>query len=214
MKKLTKFVFSVFIGMFILAACQNKSLPRAERIIGLIQENVTAITNNLSEIQNIENTLQSSFEEAIAFNDLSIFSNEDNAVNVNIQARQEKINAIIDARKSNQDLIKEMTSLIGQPNVPGEQIKTIISQIEALNADLEVYTTDYNNALKLESQSFESIAAENSNYETFFNVLNNVNTLAVTNNMNLNKVVGQFEQINIHLVNVKVEIINLIQSLK
>ena len=80
--------------------------------------------------------------------------------------------------------------------------------------DLATYVNDYTANLALESQSFKSIANPESNYQSFFDVLKNVNTLSTTNLMNLDKVLPHFEKLNANLVNLKVDLVKLKEQKK
>lgn len=66
-------LFLLTFSVILLVACDN-SLKRADRAIGLIQENVTQIVNELNEVQVLENNLQSEFETMLqSSEDLTTF---------------------------------------------------------------------------------------------------------------------------------------------
>ena len=192
---------------FFLTAC-DKSLDRAERTIGLVQDDVTTILNALNEIQNQEKTLQSDFEQDLAQNNLELFNSSDSKVETNIKARQAQIDEINKKRQHLTEMQKELGQLKDKNELPTALLQQIYDRLATFEQDIATYTTEYSSNLALESNSFKSIANPESNYTSFFNVLKNINTLSVNNYINLDKVLPHFEQLNATLVNVKVDLVN------
>ena len=192
---------------FFLTAC-DKSLDRAERTIGLVQDDVTTILNALNEIQNQEKTLQSDFEQDLAQNNLEQFNSSDSKVETNIKARQAQIDEINKKRQHLTEMQKELGQLKDKNELPTALLQQIYDRLATFEQDIATYVTEYSSNLALESNSFKSIANPESNYTSFFNVLKNINTLSVNNYINLDKVLPHFEQLNATLVNVKVDLVN------
>ena len=201
-----KYLLILLCSCLFLVACDN-SLTRVDRAVGLIQEDTTAILNDLTEIQTQEKNLQAAFETDLGQNDLALFNKNDSQVEKNIQERKSRIDDINKKRTHLQEMLKELS----QGTDKFQDISTAINQ---LDQDLATYVTDYAANLALESQSFKSIANPESNYQSFFDVLKNVNTLSTTNLMNLDKVLPHFEKLNANLVNLKVELVKLKEQKK
>ena len=77
-------------------------------------------------------------------------------------------------------MLKELSQGTDDKNLPTDKFQDISTAINQLDQDLATYVTDYTANLALESQSFKSIANPESNYQSFFDVLKNVNTLSTT----------------------------------
>ena len=93
-----------------------------------------------------------------------------------------------------------------------DQINEIIDLVSNLQKDLEVYSSDYLQNLDLESQTYQSIANPDTNFENFFKIFDTIEILMTNNEMNLEKVLTYFESINAHLIDFKVYLTNLQES--
>ena len=111
-------------------------------------------------------------------------------------------------------MLKELSQGTDNKNLPTDKFQDISTAINQLDQNLATYVTDYATNLALESQSFKSIANLESNYQSFFDVLKNVNILSTINLMNLDKVLPHFEKLNANLVNFKVELVKLKEQKK
>lgn len=208
MKKIMKLVLVSSVLIF-LSGC-NSSIDRIDRTFTLLQDNITNIVNELTEIQLSESHLQKDFETTLsATEDLSAFKKEDSVINQNLTQRKDHI-------KKLDELIEEIDNLheeISSQNFSDDSLKTqaesIQEQIVKLSSNLKVYTKDYKSNLELERLTYESIANPDIDYDSFFKVFENINTLALTNQMNLEKVLGFFEDINTKLINIKVYLTTL-----
>ena len=208
-----KYLLILLCSCLFLVACDN-SLTRVDRAVGLIQEDTTAILNDLTEIQTQEKNLQAAFETDLGQNDLALFNKNDSQVEKNIQERKSRIDDINKKRTHLQEMLKELSQGTDNKNLPTDKFQDISTAINQLDQDLATYVTDYTANLALESQSCKSIANPESNYQSFFDVLKNVNTLSTTNLMNLDKVLPHFEKLNANLVNLKVELVKLKEQKK
>ena len=88
-----KYLLILLCSCLFLVACDN-SLTRVDRAVGLIQEDTTAILNDLTEIQTQEKNLQAAFETDLGQNDLALFNKNDSQVDKNIQERKSRIDDI------------------------------------------------------------------------------------------------------------------------
>lgn len=212
MKRIQQFVL-VIISCLILVGCDN-SLARADRTVGLIQEDITGILNALSEIQNTEAALQGNFETVLATNNLQTFNDPENDVQKNILHRQSKIDDINKHRKNLAEMLKELTPLVTHEQLPGDQMQQIIQFIQNLETELTIYVTDYAANLELESTSFKAIANPDYDYKAFFQAQKNINTLSETNLMNLDRLLPHFEPLRAALTNLKVDLVKRIENSK
>lgn len=207
MKKTIQLFLLVF-SVILLTACDN-SIERSDRAIGLVQENVTIVVNELNEIQVLENNLQRDFEAMLENpDDLSVFNLEDSQVQVNIQNRRARLTSIANTVTKLSELAQELEYVKDSDAVPTEQFDRAIQSIETLTTDLSVYVDHYEENLTEESATFKSIANPETDYNTFFGVFDNVNELAVENNINLDKLLVHFEPLNSLLVNLKVFLVD------
>ncbi|MGO4927565.1 YkyA family protein [Fundicoccus sp. Sow4_D5] len=201
-------LFLLTFSVILLAACDN-SLQRADRAIGLIQENVTQIVNELNEVQVLENNLQSDFETMLqSSEDLGIFNASDSLVQINIQNRKDHLTSITESISKLNELIAELENVKKSDAIPTAQIDQVITHLKDLSTDLNVYITDYHDNLTEESITFKSIANPETDYNTFFGVFDNVNTLSTENHINLDKILVHFEPLTSLLINLKVFLVD------
>ncbi|UPQ85574.1 YkyA family protein [Ignavigranum ruoffiae] len=207
-----KYIQLLLIPCLILAltACDS-SISRIDRTFTLVQENITKIVNELTEIQLLESHVQDDFETTLkASEDLSAFRAEDSVILQNVNQRSEHLNNLADLITELDKLIEEINNQ--EPN-KDEQIKAqvdaIVAELEPLTANLKVYLKDYQDSLQPEKQTYQAVANPNNDYTTFFKVFDNVNILNKTNQINLEKVLGYFEPINAKLIDFKVYLTNL-----
>ncbi len=197
----------------LLAGC-SQSLERSIRTTTLVQDNITAITNHLAEIQLLEESVQTDFESTLKAgeDDLSLFKSSDSAIQENVAKRRKLIQELQDNSDKLQELNDEMVSQLKRSEVPKDQINEIIDLVSNLQKDLEVYSSDYLQNLDLESQTYQSIANPDTNFENFFKIFDTIEILMTNNEMNLEKVLTYFESINAHLIDFKVYLTNLQES--
>ncbi|MRI80565.1 hypothetical protein GIY11_00775 [Aerococcaceae bacterium DSM 109653] len=201
-------LFLLTFSVILLVACDN-SLKRADRAIGLIQENVTQIVNELNEVQVLENSLQSEFESMLqSSEDLTIFHPNDSLVQVNIDNRKEHLESMLESIKQLDELISELENLKSSDTIPTTQIDQVITYLNDLSTDLNTYIIDYQENLVEEEITFKSIANPETDYRSFFGVFDNINTLATENNINLDKILVHFEPLTSLLINLKVFLVD------
>lgn len=211
MKRSVK-IFLIFFSTVLLAACNN-TIERTDRTVTLIQENVTSIVNELTEIQLIENNLQGEFEATLNSSDsLEVFAQEDTSIMSNINARSEHLDLLEEQRQQLNDLAAEFDNQISSSPLPEQEMLNQIALLNELSEALSIYLTDYKQNLETERVIYQSIANPETNYESFFAVFNRVSVLHTTNNINLENALGYFEPINAQLVNFKVYLANLKES--
>lgn len=209
MKKIKPFLLSVVLTLFV-AGCDN-SLERASNTIGLMQDQVTKIVNELYEVQNLENTLQSDFEEdlANANDNLEYFNQDEILVMQNISQRKIHLTNMNDAMKELNSLVPELESTKKNQNLPAGDFDKLATMITNLQTDLTTYTDNYLPNLDLEAQTFQSIGNPNVDYNSFFKVFDNINTLSQDNLYYLDALLKHFEPLNGLLVDTKVKIVTL-----
>src|SRR5574344_885188 len=209
MKKIKPFLLTVVLTLFV-AGCDN-SIERASNTIGLMQDQVTKIVNELYEVQNLENTLQSDFEEdlANANDNLEYFNQDEILVMQNISQRKTHLTNMKDAMKELNSLVPELESTKKNKNLPVGDFDKLATMITNLQTDLTTYTDNYLPNLDLEAQTFQSIGNPNVDYNSFFKVFDNINTLSQDNLYYLDAVLKHFEPLNGLLVDTKVKIVTL-----
>lgn len=201
-------LFLLTFSIILLAACDN-SIERADRAIGLIQENVTQIVNELNEVQVLENNLQNDFETMLqSSEDLEIFNANDSLIQENIQNRKDHLTSITESVSKLNELITELENVKKSETIPTAQIDQVITYLTNLSADLEVYIADYQDNLTEEAITFKSIANPETDYNTFFGVFDNINTLSTENYINLDKILVHFEPLTSLLINLKVFLVD------
>lgn len=205
----TKKIIIIVILLSLVTGCSN-SLERAKRSVGLVQDHVTQLIGNISEIQNREFDLQKDFEATIALEkDLSGFKLEDNPLNKNIQARQILLEEMDSSRLKLIELCQDLQEIPAHSQLPKDQIDKVIKSTRQLCDNTETYVDGYLNNLHEEDLTYKSITNKDIDHETFFGVFDNVNTIYTENNMNLDQILGYFESLNALLVNLKVYLVNL-----
>lgn len=209
MNQLKKIVV-VLVATLILAGC-NSSTERTNRLITLLQDNVTAIVNDITEIQLAENNLQAEFDTTLSSgsDDFSGFLNEDSPIQQNIQRRKEHLSKLDEHKNDLLSLIDEVENQKDKTPLPTEQVNSHADQLKGLAEGLNVYINDYLENIDTESIIYKSLANPETNYESFFSVFDRVNVLHTTNNINLEQILGYFEPINAQLINFKVYLANL-----
>lgn len=206
--KTTKIIISLSLALM-LAGCAN-SLERAKRTVGLIQDNVTLLIGNISEIQNREFDLQKDFEATIQLKeDLSGFGMEDNPLHQNINNRRELLNEMEESRQQLLQLCEDLEEIPAHDQLPKDQIQRVIEYTRNLCENTDHYIANYLENLKTEDVTYKSVDSKSIDHERFFKVFSNVNMLYTENNMNLDKILNYFESLNTLLVNLKVYLVNL-----
>lgn len=212
MKKI-KLTVMLILTVVLMGACNN-ALERANNAVTLIQEKMNLIVSSLTEIQTFENSLQNNFEQDIANagNNLTYFTSDQALVLQNISLRHERLSTIKNTEKEILSLLQELETATQNTDLPVSDFTQIISLIQNFDIDLQTYINDYETNIQLEEQTFRSIANPSTNYASFFQVFDNVNTLYETNIYNLDQVLKHFEPINRLLVDTKVKLINIEES--
>ncbi|MGF3195770.1 YkyA family protein [Facklamia sp. P13055] len=205
----TKKILILLSLSILIIACGN-SLERAKRTVGLIQDNVTLIIGNISEIQNRELDLQQDFEATINLSeDLSGFGQSDNPLNKNIAKRKDLLAEMEESRQQLLELCQELKDIPENDQLPKDQITRVIEYTTNLCDKTDIYISNYLENIEIEDQSYQSITSEEIDHESFFAVFDNVNLLYTENNMNLDQILEYFEPLNTLLVNLKVYLVNL-----
>lgn len=211
MKTKGKLLFLSIILIF-LTACDN-SVERSDRTVTLIQENITAIVNELTEIQLNEGNVQQDFETTLNKGDgLEQFDNEENEIYVNINNRKEHLSNLDEYREEMVTLIEEISTQADSGPLPADQVNRQAELLGQLNEVLVTYIQDYEANIETERIIYRSVANPEMNIDTFYDVFDSVQVLAKNNQMNLESVLGYFEPINTQLVNFKVYLANLSES--
>lgn len=209
MNRLFKY-FTLLVTVFMITACKN-NIVRSERTFTLLQENITNIVNELSEIQLQESYIQKDFEATLnASDDLSAFTKLDSKIYKNLDQRKMHLDNL---SQLNEDLLKLRDELSNEDFSKDKnlqsQVQTITDALSPLSKDLQIYIDDYQASLKPEKETYQSVANKEIDYHSFANVFVNINTLNQTNLINLEKVLGYFENINANIIDAKVYITNL-----
>lgn len=211
MKRSIKFVILMMLGM-ILVACDNAT-ERSSRTVNLIQENVTSIVNELTEIQLLENNLQSDFEATLSDGaDMAAFLNEDALINQNLSNRKEHLQSLDEQLDNFRSLSEELSNQAGNSPLSEDQINSQVTLMNDLSNELQVYIDDYMSNLELETQIFQHMAEPELDIDDFYAVFDQAQTLYTTNHINLEKTLEYFEPINANLINFKVFLVNLAES--
>lgn len=200
----------ILSSLILLVACDN-TLQRTDRLISLVQENVTQLVNQLNEIQLAESDLQADFEETLhAQGDkLTSFAQGDAKVYQNIKRRQDHLRKLEELTDQLVEYAEEFTKQANKSNLPVADSQRTVDLMVQLADDLTTYNEDYKHSLTLEEQTYQSIASPEMDYTKFFGVFDNVQTLQTTNHINLERVLSHFEPINTQLINFKVYLTNL-----
>ncbi|HFI0463854.1 TPA: YkyA family protein [Streptococcus suis] len=212
MKKL-KPILLIIVSCVLLAACDN-SLERANNAVSLMQDKVGQIVNGLYQIQDLENLLQEHFESDLtnAGDDLTYFTKDEALVIQNVDQRKLALETIEKALEELEGLKPELARIKEGSTLPTSDFGQINSMIDNLAIDLKTYLADYQTNLELERQTYQSIGNPETNYETFFQVFDNINILSETNLYNLDLVLKNFEPLNRLLVDTKIKIVTIIDN--
>lgn len=203
----------IIVLLSCITACDN-TFKRAERTTTLLQEDITTVVNELTEIQLLESYVQKDFESTLqASKDLSAFMSDDSAIMQNVQKRQEHLNKLSELLSDLEQLNKELNDQMKtkDPSL-NQQVTDIRSILSALMKDLTVYTNDYKDNLKYEIQTYQSISNPNTDYHSFSQVFSNISKLNKTNQINLDSTLKYFETMNAKLIDLKVYLTNLTQK--
>ena len=187
MKHLNKIVILLISTLFI-AGCDN-SLERADKTVSLVQEKVTSIVNELTEIQLAEGNLQAEFESTIANagDDLTYFASDDSPIQQNIQRRKEHLTKLEEVRGELDTMIEEFSNQVDNSPLPTEQVTNQITQLQELSQEIVTYISDYRENIETESIVYKSIANPETDYSSFFAVFDRVSQLHTTNQINLER---------------------------
>ncbi|MBS4462777.1 MULTISPECIES: YkyA family protein [unclassified Facklamia] len=212
MKKFKHIILCLAIPLFI-AACDN-SIERANNAIGLIQDQMTKLVNELYEMQNLENQLQANFEDDLknSNDNLGYFNQENLLVIQNSALRLEHLTNMEKAITEIERLMPELINGRKNNALPMNDFESLDKMIQSMKGDLSTYITDYRQNISLETQTFHSIGNPDIDYSNFFKVFDNINQLSETNLYNLDRLLVHFEPINQLIVDTKVKVVTLLES--
>ncbi|MBK0348427.1 YkyA family protein [Aerococcaceae bacterium zg-ZJ1578] len=212
MKKFKHIILCLAIPFFI-AACDN-SIERANNAIGLIQDQMTKLVNELYEMQNLENQLQANFEDDLknSNDNLGYFNQENLLVIQNSALRLEHLTNMEKAITEIERLMPELINGRKNNALPMNDFESLDKMIQSMKGDLSTYITDYRQNISLETQTFHSIGNPDIDYSNFFKVFDNINQLSETNLYNLDRLLVHFEPINQLIVDTKVKVVTLLES--
>lgn len=197
------------LSILLLSAC-NSTIDRTDRTVTLVQENVTQIVNELTEIQLIESNLQAEFESTLnSSEDLSVFNENDTPLMQNINRRIEHLDLLTEHQLTLIELADELANQRDNTPLAADQVDNHVILLSDLASSLTIYIEDYRNNLEMEKIIYKSIANPETDYTSFFAVFDRVDVLHTTNFINLEKVLTYFEPINAQLVNFKVFLANI-----
>lgn len=211
MKRFSKILF-LSLSFIFVTACDN-SVDRADKTVTMIQDEITAVVNDLTEIQVLENNVQADFEATLNARDgFEAFNHDEAPIFTNIQNRKNHLNNL----KERIDQVKKLSDEFSKQAESGplsqDQVLQQAELLLKLSETLTVYVNDYLNNLETESIIYRSITNPDMNLDNFFNIFNRVQVLQTNNEMNLEQVLAYFEPINTQLINFKVYLVNLSES--
>ena len=211
MKKITKYL-SILLISTILFGCDN-SLERSKRTIDALQDNMTQIINILNEIQNEEENIQRDFEATLNSEDgLTAFGDENSAIQINVSEREYQLGLLSEQVVALEKYIEEFTTFTDAELLDRQEVIQQIDLFNQLQENLAVYSKDYQANIQSEQQIYYSLSDPEIDYNRFYQIFEQIETLMTTNHINLEKILGYFEPINTQLINFKIYLVNLAES--
>ena len=211
MKKITKYL-SILLISTLLFGCDN-SLERSKRTIDALQDNMTQIINILNEIQNEEENIQRDFEATLNSEDgLTAFGDENSAIQINVSEREYQLGLLSEQVVALEKYIEEFTTFTDAELLDRQEVIQQIDLFNQLQENLAVYSKDYQANIQSEQQIYYSLSDPEIDYNRFYQIFEQIETLMTTNHINLEKILGYFEPINTQLINFKIYLVNLAES--
>ena len=211
MKKITKYL-SILLISTLLFGCDN-SLERSKRTIDALQDNMTQIINILNEIQNEEENIQRDFEATLNSEDgLTAFGDENSAIQINVSEREYQLGLLSEQVVALEKYIEEFTTFTDAELLDRQEVIQHIDLFNQLQENLAVYSKDYQANIQSEQQIYYSLSDPEIDYNRFYQIFEQIETLMTTNHINLEKILGYFEPINTQLINFKIYLVNLAES--
>lgn len=211
MKKITKYL-SILLISTLLFGCDN-SLERSKRTIDALQDNMTQIINILNEIQNEEENIQRDFEATLNSEDgLTAFGDENSAIQINVSEREYQLGLLSEQVGALEKYIEEFTTFTDAELLDRQEVIQQIDLFNQLQENLAVYSKDYQANIQSEQQIYYSLSDPEIDYNRFYQIFEQIETLMTTNHINLEKILGYFEPINTQLINFKIYLVNLAES--
>ena len=211
MKKIIKYL-SILLISTLLFGCDN-SLERSKRTIDALQDNMTQIINILNEIQNEEENIQRDFEATLNSEDgLTAFGDENSAIQINVSEREYQLGLLSEQVVALEKYIEEFTTFTDAELLDRQEVIQQIDLLNQLQENLAVYSKDYQENIQSEQQIYHSLSDPEIDYNRFYQIFEQVETLMTTNHINLEKILGYFEPINTQLINFKIYLVNLSES--
>lgn len=211
MKKITKYL-SILLISTLLFGCDN-SLKRSKRTIDALQDNMTQIINILNEIQNEEENIQRDFEATLNSEDgLTAFGDENSAIQINVSEREYQLGLLSEQVGALEKYIEEFTTFTDAELLDRQEVIQQIDLLNQLQENLAVYSKDYQANIQSEQQIYYSLSDPEIDYNRFYQIFEQIETLMTTNHINLEKILGYFEPINTQLINFKIYLVNLSES--
>lgn len=211
MKKIIKYL-SILLISTLLFGCDN-SLERSKRTIDALQDNMTQIINILNEIQNEEENIQRDFEATLNSEDgLTAFGDENSAIQINVSEREYQLGLLSEQVVALEKYIEEFTTFTDAELLDRQEVIQQIDLFNQLQENLAVYSKDYQANIQSEQQIYYSLSDPEIDYNRFYQIFEQIETLMTTNHINLEKILGYFEPINTQLINFKIYLVNLAES--
>lgn len=149
-----------------LAGCANE----VDTMSTAVEETTTVtdqVVSNLNEIIEHESNLQSQFEQTLNEDaELATLGDGSATVYENIDSR-ETLLGDLESSNTEFDAIIEEVNGIEPEQFTTEEVESLYSSVDATSTSLESYISSYQTFLDNQRSYFESLGADDANYETF-----------------------------------------------
>lgn len=174
MKNINK-VLVLTSSTLLLGACTSYSLDSIESSAQELDEDVSALVDELNTVFDAESNLHQTFEEDIqADPDLGHFADESAGVFENIEARRSSLSTIEELTGNLSDHAEYLAGYDGE-ELSAEETNALADQLAQLTEQLTSYIDHYTTSLDQQNDFFTSLGSDDADAETLVNGIESVN---------------------------------------
>lgn len=166
MKKNSLMTGAFTLSLF-LAGCTSDGIEEALETTQAIEVQEQEMISELNAISEEESTLQATFSADLDENDiLDHFADGSAAVFENIENRSRSLSAISETNEQLRDYQTELETNEGSAVAQEEEILALIESSNTLSSAIDTYIEHYETVLQDQKDYFQSLGADDANYET------------------------------------------------
>lgn len=177
----------------LLAGCTNEvaNLQGEIDAVSAAKENLVV---SLNDIQAKETELQSQFDDSMAADaELTSFSDGTAVVFTNIEERKESLQSITEILETIQSEQEDLLAIEDEV-LPLDKVAALSETIDEMEALVDAYLPAYEGQLTEEEEMYQSLGAEEADFNTLYEGVDRVNEVSESNLESLRPLLEVFEK--------------------